>query len=65
MLAAPAERGLKDGHVSKGAVNQGYANFYNDVDGISHVGVYNNSADIVVKVRLTLFHGTLANMPIF
>jgi hypothetical protein len=38
---------------------------YNDVDGIVHVGVYNNSVDIVVKVRLTLVHGTLANMTMF
>ena len=34
MLTPPAERGLKDGHVSKGAVNQGYTGCYKEVNGI-------------------------------
>ena len=34
LLTAPTERGSKDGHVSKGVVNQGYNGCYKEVVGI-------------------------------
>ena len=40
MLAAPTERGLKHGHVSKGAVKQGYTELCTNVD-TDLVALYN------------------------
>ena len=50
MLAAPAERGLKDGHVSKGAVNQGYTGCYKEVNGIVVDPTVGNSVNLFVNL---------------
>ena len=38
---------------------------YEEVNGIVHGGVNNNSDNLFVKVKLALVHGTLANMTMF
>ena len=50
MLTPPTERGLKDGYVSMGGVNQGYANFYDDVDGIAVDPDVGNSVNLFVNL---------------
>ena len=38
---------------------------YEEVNGIVHGGVNNNSDNLIVAAIVALVHGTLANMPIF
>ena len=59
------ERGLKDGRVSKGVVNQGYTGCYKEVNGIVVDPAVDNSDNLFVNLSVTLFHGTLANMTMF
>ena len=51
LLTPSAERGLKDGHVGMGFVNQGYTNFYEEVVGIVVDPAVDNSDNLFVRPR--------------
>ena len=51
LLTPPKERRLKDGHVSKGAVKQGYTKSFTEVDGNAVDPYVDNSVDLGARLR--------------